>query len=358
MDRKFELKLKTFKNKLTKSLRDFLFEKKIFSIKKVDLLDVKFTDLDESNNLVSIEESKNTNQIDVLVVDVEKFKNIINTVSKKSKNSDIEKISNKFNKINQKLLESISQHFFCVFERHQYTSIHPDEENGNNKTTLLGEKDRFFYYLLAGLLESFSLRKRFKNNKYLYIFSETESIEEVISNHFNTIIHINKINLYNYKKIPEYKIAISLYLRSWSEVIKHRSKNDKKNNSKYIGKLHSLYINDHSTVNFISSQLEIEKLYCFRNYYFVYKRRNLHKFSSASTIDIYLNSSDKQILVEIIFKYLNKGKEYLNKEDFEIISPRINGDEAIYFTKNKDTSHIYSNYGRFTLQFSTGYLLF
>ncbi|MEM3368592.1 MAG: hypothetical protein QXP88_00655 [Thermoproteota archaeon] len=256
-----------------------------------------------------------------------------------------------FNKIDKKIIQSISQQFFCIFSYHEYSSL-PYEEDEYNEIKFLDERDKFFYYLLINLLDSFSCRRNFKTNDYLYIFSEKEPIEEIIDNHFKSLFYIDKLNLYNYKNQAEYRIAMIVYLRSWSEILDYEYKNKKKMIRKYGDKI--------NTVNFISSNSEIEKVYCFRNFSRTYKRKptTKYKFSVSSYIDLYASISEKQLLVERIFKYLNKSKQRLNKEEFEIINPRISGNENIYFTKANELSHRCCNPGGFTLRFSAGYLVF
>lgn len=336
--------LTPYVKKLSKVLKDFFLESGIFSIRKVDVVDILLK-VDKDREIIDVKESTNSRQINALVVDIEKFKKVLISFYKKGKEKRLKRLVTTVHKIEQQIIKILlEKHFLMVYSQDYYFSLY-SYHNERKLRKFLTEKEFLCYYLLLSILDTLHHnRKEEIIDKYLYIFSENEPAEELLEKYFKNILSFNNVFLLENDLEKNQGYFLSLNISAWTETsfIDEENISVKNNGKKKYNTI---------TANFISSSSEIKTLYSLKNFYF---SQLLHENSTnkrrqrfLSFWGISLERTKFKNLLLIIIKYLNNGEVQLNKEEFEKIEDIISGNGVIYFTKSKELGFLCNNKNRY-----------
>ncbi len=329
--------------KLSKVLKNFLLESEIFSIKKVDVVDISFK-IDKDTASIDVKESSCTHQVDALVVDTEKFKNVLASFYRKSKDKKVERLVHTVHKIEKQIIKILSEkHFLMASFQDYFFSIY-DYLDERELDKFLTKKETLCFYLLLSLLDTLHHNnKKAINEKYLYIFSEKEHAEDLLENYFRDILSLSKVYFSEPNFQENYNYSLLLNISTWTELEftieeKHLVRNKRKAKDSPI------------IAHFINSASELNTIYSLKNFsYSDWYQENPKNKRKYRFFGVNLGFMRVKNVMKIFLKYLNSGISHLSKEEFDDIKDINAGNEAIYFTKSKELGVACANNDRYAV---------
>jgi hypothetical protein len=343
MEPKVTRTISPYVKKLSKVLKNFLLESEIFSIKKVDIVDISFK-IDKDNASIDVKETSNTHQIDALVVDTEKFKKVLFGFYRKSKDKKVERLAHTVHKIEKQILKTLSEKHFLMASFQDYLFSIYDYFDERVLDEFLTKKEALCFYLLLSMLDTLHHNnKKAINEKYLYIFSEKEHAEDLLENYFRNLLSLSKVYFSepNFQENHDYSLLLNM--STWTELEftieeKHLVRNKSKDKDSPI------------ISHFINSSSELNTIYSLKNFsYSEWNQENYKNKRKYRFFDVNLGFARVKNVMQISLKYLNNGTSYLSKEEFDGIKDITEGNEIIYFTKSKELGVTCSNNRRYAV---------